>query len=107
MYQDYTTVALSHNQWTAVFMSCLNYLYTLVHQRNDAEPGSNKEEAWNAALREAVDGFMPVLKQATAEGDLGDMMNKEWYDFKLYAGMFPSEALEDNAKQLVYSVGAE
>ena len=46
---------------------------------------------------------MPVLKEACM---ICPDIDKQWFDFKVIAGMFPMDSLVDNAKELVNIVPA-
>ncbi len=98
MGNDYATVALTRKTWAVVFLGQLSHLYSLVLERNGHEEGSDQWNYYQRGLRDAIDTFMPVLKEACM---IDPAINKEWYDFKLVAGMFPKDSLVDNARQLV------
>ena len=99
MGDDYATVALTRKTWASVFLGQLNYLYSLVLERDEWEEGSTQWNYYQRTLREAIDTFMPVLKEACM---ICPDIDKQWFDFKLTAGIFNSEALEDNAKEIVH-----
>ena len=103
MGDDYATVALTRRTWASVFLGQLSYLYSLVLERNQWEDGSAQWIYYQRALRDAIDSFMPVLKEASM---IDPAINKEWYDFKLVAGMFPKDSLVDNAKEIVHFITA-
>lgn len=101
MGEDFATVALTRRTWTAVFLGQMHYLYSLVVDRNQEKEGSDQWNLKHANIREAIDTFMPVLKEAGMDNPLVD---QEWFQFKLAAGIFPKDSLVDNAKQLVHVV---
>ena len=98
MGNDFATVALTRETWAAVFLGQLSYLYSIVLERDQEEERSDQWHYYQSSLREAIDTFMPVIKEACM---IDPAINKEWYDFKLAAGMFPKDSLVDNARQLV------
>ena len=67
--------------------------------RDQEEVGSDLWNTHNQALRDALESYMPVFKEA-CEND--QELEKALFDFKLTAGIFTSDALEDNAKKIVY-----
>ena len=99
MGDDFATLTLTRRTWTLVFVSQLHYLYSLLLDRDQEEPGSNIWNAHNQAIREAVQTFMPVLKVACENEP---ELDSEWFAFKLAAGIFNSEVLEDNASKIVH-----
>ena len=104
MGDDFATVALTRRTWAAVFLGQLSHLYSLVLERNQWEKGSDQWDYYQRALRDAIDSFMPVLKEACMHDP---DIDRQWFDFKLTAGIFNSEALEDNAKEIVCITAAE
>ena len=98
MGDDFATVALTRKTWAGVFLGQLNYLYSLVLERNQWEEGSDQRNYYQRSLREAIDTFMPVLKEASM---VDPDIDKQWFEFKLAAGIFPMDSLVDNAKELV------
>ncbi len=101
MDDDFATVALTRQTWAVVFLGQLSYLYSIVLERNQWEEGSTQWNRHHANIREAIDTYMPVLKEACM---INPALDKEWYDFKLAAGIFPMDSLVDNAKKLVHIV---
>jgi len=95
---DFATVALTRRTWAAVFLGQLSYLYSIVLERDQWDEGSDQWNYYQRALRDAIDSYMPVLKEACM---VDPALDKEWYDFKVIAGMFPMDSLVDNAKELV------
>ena len=98
MGDDYATVALTRRTWAGVFMGQISYLYSIVLERNQYEEGSDQWIYYQRSLREAIDTFMPVLKEASM---INPDIDKQWFDFKRLAGIFPKDSLVDNARQLV------
>lgn len=103
MGDDFATVALTRKTWAAVFLGQLGYLYSIVLERDQEEEESVQWDHYQRALRDAIDTYMPVLKEACM---IDPAINKEWYDFKIIAGIFPKDCLVDNARQLVNIVPA-
>ena len=101
MGDDFATVALTRRTWAGIFLGQLNYLYSLVLERSGHEEGSDQWNYYQRSLREAVDTFMPVLKEASMDNP---EIDKQWFEFKRLAGMFPKDSLVDNAKELVHVV---
>jgi len=95
---DFATVALTRKTWASVFLGQLNYLYSIVLERDQCEEGSAQWNYYQRALRDAIDSHMPVLKEACMHDP---DIDKQWFDFKVIAGMFPMDSLVDNAKELV------
>ena len=104
MGDDFATVALTRKTWAGVFLGQLSHFYSIVLERNQCEEGSDQWNYYQRGLRDAIDTFMPVLKEASM---VDPAINKEWYDFKLVAGMFPKDSLVDNAKQIVHITAAD
>ncbi len=100
---DFATVALTRKTWASVFLGQLSYLYSIVLERNQGEEGSDQWNYYQRSLRDSIDTFMPVLKEACM---IDPAINKEWYDFKLAAGIFPMDSLVDNAKEIVVYITA-
>ena len=98
MGDDFATVALTRKTWASVFLGQLAYLYSIVQERSEWEEGSSQWNYYQRALRDAIDSYMPVLNEACM---IDPAINKEWYDFKIIAGMFPKDSLVDNAKKIV------
>ena len=98
MGDDFATVALTRKTWANVFLGQLSYLYSLVLERDQEGEGSDQWNYYQRSLREAIETYMPVLREASM---IDPAINKEWYDFKLAAGIFPMDSLVDNAKELV------
>lgn len=98
MVNDFATVALTRSVWTSVFLGQLTYLYSLVLERNGHEEGSDQWNYYQLTLRGAIDTFMPVLKEASMDSP---EIDKQWFEFKCIAGIFPMDSLVDNAKKLV------
>ena len=96
---DFATIALTRKTWAGVFLGQLNYLYSLVLERNQWEEGSDQRDYYQRTLREAIDTYIPVLKEASM---VDPNIDKEWFEFKIIAGMFPQDSLVDNAKQIVH-----
>lgn len=103
MGDDFATVALARRTWAVVFLGLLSHLYSIVHERDKWEEGSSPWNHYQHGLRDAINSYMPVINEAAM---IDPSISKEWYDFKIIAGMFPKEVLEDNAKELVYVVPA-
>ncbi len=103
MGDDFATVALTRKTWASVFLGQLSHLYSIVQERNAWDEGSDQWNYYQRSLRDSIDTFMPVLKEASM---IDPAINKEWYDFKVAAGMFPKDSLVDNAKELVNIVPA-
>ena len=103
MGDDFATVALTRKTWAAVFLGQLSYLYSIVLERNQTEEGSVQWDYYQRALRDAIDTYMPVLKEACM---IDPALDKEWFEFKIIAGIFNSEMLEDNARKIVYIIAA-
>ena len=104
MGDDFATLTLTRRTWTAVFVSQLYFLYSLVVERDQEEVGNDTWNAHNQTLRDAIDTFMPVLKEASM---VDPALDKEWFEFKLAAGMFPKDSLVDNAKEIVQITAAD
>ncbi len=100
---DFATVAMTRKTWAAVFLGLLSHLYAIVLERNAWDEGSDQRDYYQRTLREAIDTYMLPIKEACM---IDPAINKEWYDFKLAAGMFPKDSLVDNAKELVNVVQA-
>ena len=82
-----------------MFLGQLSYLYSLVLERNQYEEESDQWNYYQRSLRDSIDTFMPVLKEASmADPDI----DKQWFEFKLAAGIFPKDSLVDNAKEIVH-----
>ena len=103
MVDDYATVSLTRRTWATVFLGLLSHLYSIVLERNQWDEGSDQRNYYQRALRDAIDTYMPVLAKACMDDP---DIDKEWYDFKLAAGIFPKDSLVDNARQLVNIVPA-
>ncbi len=101
MGDDFVTVALTRKTWASVFLGQLNYLYSIVLERDQCEEGSPQWNYYQRALRDAIDSYMPVIEKACM---INPDIDKEWFEFKVIAGMFPKDSLVDNAKQLVHVV---
>ena len=99
MGDDFATVALTRKTWASVFLGQLAHLYGMVLERNQWEEGSDQWDYYQRSLRDAIDTFMPVLKEACM---IGPALDKEWFEFKIVAGMFPKDSLVDNAKKIVH-----
>ena len=98
MGDDFATVVLTRRTWAAVFLGQMHYLYSLVLTRNQEEEGSKEWNLKHANIREAITTFMPVLKEASM---VDPVIDKQWFEFKVIAGIFPMDSLVDNAKELV------
>ncbi len=99
MGDDFATVALTRKTWAAVFLGLLSHLYSIVLERDQYEEGSDQWNYYQRALRDAIYTYMLPLKEACM---IDPNIGREWFEFKLAAGIFNSEALEDNAKGLVH-----
>ena len=104
MGDDFATVALTRKTWASVFLGQLGYLYAMVLERSEWDEGSDQWNYYQRALRDAIDSYMPMLKEASL---IDPELDEQWFEFKLVAGIFNSEALEDNAKQIVYITAAD
>ena len=98
MGDDFATVALTRKTWAGVFLGQLNYLYSLVLERDECEEGSDQWNYYQRGLRDAIDTYMPVLKEASM---VDPDIDKQWFEFKIMAGIFPKDSLVDNAKKIV------
>ena len=98
MGDDFATVALTRKTWAVVFLGQLSHLYAIVLERSEWEEGSDQWNYYQRSLRDAIDTFMPVLKEACM---IDPALDREWFEFKLAAGIFPMDSLVDNARQLV------
>ncbi len=103
MGDDYATVALTRRTWASVFLGLLSHLYCIVLERNAWDEGSDQWNYYQRSLRDSIDTYMPVLKEACM---IDPNIGREWFEFKLAAGMFPKDSLVDNAKELVNVVQA-
>ena len=103
MGDDFATVALTRKTWAAVFLGLLSHLYSIVLERNQWEEESDQWNYYQRSLRDAIDTYMPVLKEACMHNP---DIDKQWFEFKIIAGMFPKDSLVDNARQLVNIVPA-
>ena len=103
MGDDYATVALTRRTWAGVFLGQLSHLYSIVQERNQWEEGSDQWNYYQRTLRDAINSFMPVLAEASMDDP---DIDKQWFEFKRLAGIFPKEFLVDNARQLVNIVPA-
>lgn len=101
--KDFATVVLTQRTWAGVFMGQLSHLYAMVWERNKWEEGSTNWNYHQDNIREAINTFMPVLKEACM---IDSSVDREWFEFKLAAGIFPMDSLVDNAKKLVHIVPA-
>ena len=104
MGDDFATVALTRRTWASVFLGQLSHLYSIVQERNAWDEGSDQWNYYQRALREAIDTFMPVLKEACM---IDPALDREWFEFKLAAGTFPKDSLVDNAKEIVQITAAD
>ena len=103
MGSDFATVALTRSAWASIFLGQLNYLYSLVQERNECEEGSDQWNCYQRSLRDSINTFMPVLQKACMDDP---EIDKQWFEFKVMAGMFPMDSLVDNAKNLVHVVSS-
>ena len=104
MGDDFATVALTRKTWASVFLGQLNYLYSLVLERDEWEEGSAQWNYYQRALRDAIDTFMLPLKEASM---VDPDIDKQWFEFKVIAGMFPKDSLVDNAKRIIQIIAAD
>ena len=104
MGNDFATVALTRKTWASVFLGQLSHLYSLVLERNGHEEGSDQWNYYERSLREAINTYMPVLEKASM---VDPDIDKQWFEFKIIAGMFPKDSLVDNAKEIVYIIAAD
>ena len=81
-----------------MFLGQLSHLYSIVLERNAWDEESDQWNYYQRSLRDSIDTFMPVLKEASM---VDPDIDKQWFEFKCIAGMFPKDSLVDNAKELV------
>lgn len=98
MGDDIASISLTRSTWTAIFISQVWYIYTLVLDRLEETPGSERWLQLDASIKEALKTFMPVLSQAA---DTSPEMGKLWFDLKRDAGFFPGGGREDKLKEVV------